>query len=131
MIEANPEKMYPQILERFRAGADFSAPDFVAAWLKLDELRAEWNAAVAGYDAVLCPSSPIMPPNAARLMSDEAYYVTENLLALRNTRAGNLMGTSAITLPTGVPSCGIQLIGAPMGEEALLRLAVTVEEALA
>ncbi len=28
-------------------------------------------------------------------MTDDAYYVTENLLALRNTRIGNLMGVCA------------------------------------
>jgi aspartyl-tRNA(Asn)/glutamyl-tRNA(Gln) amidotransferase subunit A len=47
---------------------------------------------VAGFDAVLVPTSPILPPDAGRLMTDDAYYVTENLLALRNTRIGNLMG---------------------------------------
>ena len=38
------------------------------------------------------PTSPILPPDANRLMTDNDYYVTENLLALRNTRIGNLMG---------------------------------------
>ncbi|MCH2096226.1 MAG: amidase family protein [Rhodobacteraceae bacterium] len=130
-IEAAPDKMYPPILDRFRAGRDFSAPDFVAAWRRIDAIRADWAKATAEFDAVVCATSPIMPPNIDRLMNDEDYYVTENLMALRNTRVGNLMGTSAITLPTGVPSCGIQLIGPPMGEEALLRLAVSVERALA
>jgi hypothetical protein len=40
-------------------------------------------------------------------MTDDSYYVTENLLALRNTRIGNLMGICALTLPTSQPSCGI------------------------
>ncbi len=130
VIEAAPDKMFPRILDRFRAGMDFSAPDFVAAWLKIDAIRADWARATAGFDAVLCATSPILPPNVERLLSDDDYYVTENLMALRNTRVGNLMGTSAITLPTGVPSCGIQLIGPAMGEEALLRLAIAAEQAL-
>jgi aspartyl-tRNA(Asn)/glutamyl-tRNA(Gln) amidotransferase subunit A len=35
------------------------------------------------------------------------YYVAENLLTLRNTRVGNLMGLCGLSLPTGVPSAGI------------------------
>ncbi len=130
VIEAAPEKMFDQILERFRAGAQFDGPTYVAAWHKLDALRARWHARVAGFDAVLLPTSPILPPNVARLMTDQDYYVTENLLALRNTRIGNLMGVSAMSLPTGVPSCGLMMLGAPMGEERLLRVAAAVEAAL-
>ena len=130
VIEAAPEKMYAPILERFRGGQDVGAAEFVAAWQKLEALRAVWHARVARYDAVLMPTAPILPPDAARLQSDEAYYVNENLLALRNTRIGNLMGLSAISLPTGMPSCGIMLCGAPMGEERLLRVAKAAEDAL-
>jgi aspartyl-tRNA(Asn)/glutamyl-tRNA(Gln) amidotransferase subunit A len=80
---------------------------------------------------VLCPTSPILPPNLKRLGSDHDYYVTENLLALRNTRIGNLMGLCALSLPTGVPSCGLQLMAPPNTEEALLRVGVAAEAALA
>ena len=131
VIEAAPEKMFPEILARFRAGADHSGVDYVAAWAKLDLCRQAWDAAVAGFDAVLTPTAPILPPNIARLETDHEYYVRANLLALRNTRIGNLMGLSGLSLPTGVPSCGLQLLGVPDGEEALLRIGVAVEAALA
>ena len=67
----------------------------------------------------------------ARLLADEDYYVTENLLALRNTRVGNLMDCPGVTLPTGVPSCGVLLNGKPGQEAHLLRVASAVEAALA
>jgi len=130
VIEAAPDKMFGPIRDRFRGGRDVSAPDFVAAWQKLDGLRAIWAGRVAGYDAVLMPSAPNLPPNAARLLEGGDYYVTENLLTLRNTRVGNLMGLAAITLPAGVPSCGIMLCGTAMGEARLLRVAKAVEAAL-
>lgn len=130
VIEADLDKMFAPILERFRSGAEFTAADYVAAWHKLEALRATWNARVAKYDAVLMPTAPNLPPNAARLISDEDYYLTENLLALRNTRVGNLMGLSAITLPTATPSCGVMLCGKPFKEEALLRVAAGAEQAL-
>jgi len=130
VIEASPEKMFTPILERFRGGKSVSAADYVSAWHKLDGLRADWQARVAGYDAVLMPTAPNIPPDHDRLMEDDAYYVTENLLTLRNTRVGNLMGLCAVTLPTGTPSCGIMLCGAPNGEERLLRVAQAAEAAL-
>lgn len=130
VIEAAPDKMFAPILERFRSGKDFKAADYVAAWQALEGLRDEWHARVAGYDAVLMPSAPILPPNIDRLLKDEAYYLTENLLALRNTRVGNLMGLCAVSLPTGTPSCGIMLCGQPFGEERLLRVAAAAEAAL-
>ena len=131
VIEAAPEKMFPEILQRFRAGADHNGADYVAAWAKLELCRQAWNAAVAGFDAVLTPTAPILPPNIARLETDHEYYVQSNLLALRNTRICNLMGVSGLSLPTGVPSCGLQLWGLPNREEALLRIGAATEAALA
>ncbi len=130
VIEANPEAMYPEILERFRMGKAYSGPDYVAAWSKLTACRQAWDAASAGFDAVLAPTAPILPPNLDRLMNDHDYYVTENLLALRNTRIGNLMGLAALTLPTGTPGCGLMMLGYPGSEEALLRLGSAAERAL-
>ena len=130
VIEANPDKMFGPIRDRFRSGKAVTAPEFVAAWQRLDALRSVWAARVAGYDAVLMPSAPNLPPNAARLMEGGDYYAAENLLTLRNTRVANLMSLPAITLPTGTPSCGIMLCGASMGEERLLRIASAAEAAL-
>ncbi len=130
VIEANPAAMYEEILERFRIGANFSAPDYVAAWSRIRAARSAYDKTTAQYDAVLAPSAPILPPNLERLLTDSEYYKTENLLALRNTRVGNLMGLCALTLPTGVPSCGIMLMGKPNCEEALLRVGSAAEQAL-
>ncbi|MEO0372699.1 MAG: amidase family protein, partial [Pseudomonadota bacterium] len=113
VIEAAPEKMFPAILERFRSGQKFAAHDYVAGWFRLEELRVQWHARTAGFDAVICPTAPILPPDRERLMTDNDYYVTENLLALRNTRIGNLMGLCGVSLPTATPSCGVMLLGAP------------------
>lgn len=129
-IEAAPQKMFPRILERFRTGATVLAKDYVAGWRRLETLRAQWAARTAGHDAVLLPTSPILPPDANRLLTDEAYYVAENLMALRNTRIANLMGLCALTLPSSEPSCGISLMAAPFAEDRLLRLGAAAERAL-
>jgi aspartyl-tRNA(Asn)/glutamyl-tRNA(Gln) amidotransferase subunit A len=130
VIEAAPEKMYEEILRRFRLGRDYSGPDYVASWAKLDAARQAYDQATAGYDAILAPTSAILPPDLERLNNDPDYYVTENLMALRNTRIGNLLGLCALTLPTSVPSCGLMLQAAPGLDNALLRLGAAAEAAL-
>ncbi len=130
-IEAAPEKMFPRILECFRSGAAVKATDYIAGWRRLETLRQIWADRTAGYDAILLPTSPILPPNARRLMTDPDYFVAENLLALRNSRIGNLLNQCALTLPTSQPSCGITLMMGPQQEERLLRLGQAAERALA
>ena len=130
-VEAAPEKMFPQILERVRGGQSVMGADYVASWIRMREIRKVYAALTAGYDAVIMPTAPNLPPNADRLLTDDAYYKSENLLALRNTRIGNLMGTASLTLPTGVPSCGILLNSGPNTEEHLLRIGAAAAKALA
>ncbi|MEM8538004.1 MAG: amidase, partial [Pseudomonadota bacterium] len=97
----------------------------------LRQIRRDYRDWTAEFDAVIMPSAPILPPDADRLLSDDDYYKSENLLALRNTRVANLMDVCSVTLPTGVPSCGIMLNGQNGGEEALLRVAAAVAPVLA
>jgi aspartyl-tRNA(Asn)/glutamyl-tRNA(Gln) amidotransferase subunit A len=130
VIEAAPEKMFPEILARFRGGAEILAADYVLAWQEIDRIRMQWHELVAEFDAVVLPTASILPPNHQRLLTDNAYYTSQNLLALRNTRIGNLLGLSAVSLPTAAPSVGFMVMGKPMGEEALLRVSSGIEAAL-
>ena len=131
VIEGAPEKMYSEILRRFRLGREHSGPDYVAAWAKLEAARMAYDEATAGYDAIIAPTAPILPPNLERLNTDPEYYVTENLMALRNTRIGNLLGLCGLSLPTDTPSCGLMMLAAPDLDSAVLRLGAAAEAALA
>ncbi|MEO8530222.1 MAG: amidase family protein, partial [Deltaproteobacteria bacterium] len=131
VIEAAPDKMFSAILQRFRSGASVSAVQYIQAWQRIDRLRAAWEAAIAPYDAVILPTSAILPPNIERLLSDESYFATENLLALRNTRIGNLLNICGVTLPTGVKSAGISLWARAGDDLRLMRVAAAAEKALA
>ncbi|NNU78877.1 amidase [Halovulum dunhuangense] len=130
LIEAKGDLMYPLIRRRFESGLSVSGPQFVADWRRLDALRAEWRAATAGYDAVLLPSCPILPPKVADLLADAELFTTRNLQTLRNTRVGNLMDLCGLTLPTGTPHCGLMAL-APAGQERrILRLGAAMEKSL-
>lgn len=128
-IKRDGDKMYPAVRRRFVQGETILAADFIAAWRELDCLRLAYREAVAGFDAVVLPSGVLLPPKAEAVAADEDFFTDMNLLALQNTRIGNLMGLCALTLPTGVPSCGLMLFGAE--EERLLALGGAIEAVLA
>ena len=130
-IEAKPDLMFGPVRERFRGGADVSAPDYVAAWNSLNALRRDYLSETSGVDAVLLPTCPMMPPERARLETDPDFYVERNLKTLRNTRIGNLMGLPGLTLPTDTPSVGLLVQTPPRTEARLLRLGAAIESALA
>ncbi|PIB23075.1 amidase [Amylibacter kogurei] len=127
VIEDNPDLMYQEILHRFRQGKNFSKQQYDDGWTKLLELRRSFDAQASEFKLLLAPTAPIMPPNLHRLETDSDYFVRSNLLALRNTRIGNLMGLCALTLPTNTPSCGVMLMGRPFQEHTLLQLGKSIE----
>jgi aspartyl-tRNA(Asn)/glutamyl-tRNA(Gln) amidotransferase subunit A len=130
-IEATPDLMYPEIRDRFLIGKNYSGYEYIQACKQLDQLRAEYVSRTAAYDAVLMPSSPILPPNIKRLEEDGEYYIRKNLLALRNTRIGNLMGLCSLTIPTKHASCGLMVNCDPLQENKLLALGSEIEAILA
>lgn len=130
VIEANPDKMFDFVRDRFLSGKDYSGDDFSSAWRELNDLRQSFQVKTGGYDGFLLPTSPILPPKVARLEKNEDFYTTENLYALRNTRVSNLFNLPCLTLPTGIPSTGISIIGHTNQDLRLLRLGKAIEDAI-
>jgi len=128
VIEASPDTMFDQVRERFRAGKNVAASDFVAGWQKLDQIRHEYALQAARFDGVLLPTAPIMPPNLARLIAEPDYFVEANLMALRNTRVANLLGLCSVTVPAGHKSTGLMINCLPMQDAKALRLAAAISE---
>ncbi|MBK0399111.1 amidase [Limibaculum sp. M0105] len=129
-IEAHPGVMFPMIEARFRTGASITAEADREARAALEPLAEAVHALIAERGFLVMPTTPILPPPIERLMADDDYYIARNLLALRNTRLGNLLGCSALTLPTGAPMVGLMLVGRPGDEVALLRAGRVLERAL-
>ena len=128
ILEKEGKKMYPEILSRFMAGKNFTQNEYKNAWSSISSIRADWMNFTQEFDAVILPTSPILPPNKTKLLSDSSYYKRANLLALRNTRIGNMLGLCSITLPTSQPSCGFKIMGAPFSELKLLNIASKIEK---
>ena len=131
LIEERGDLMFHQVRRRFESGRNVSARDYIQARRKIEDVRARYLARTAGFDAVAAPTTPIRPPSVSRLLTDAAYFERINLIALRNTRIGNLLGLCALTLPTPTPACGFMLMAKPFDEGRLCRVGAAAERALA
>jgi aspartyl-tRNA(Asn)/glutamyl-tRNA(Gln) amidotransferase subunit A len=132
-IENDSGQIYEEVTRRFKMAETMSSLDVAEAFHKLRALRASYLRRVAGYDAVLMPTTAITPPAIAPLEADSAAYGKANIIALHNTRLGNLLTLSSLTLPVapadGLP-VGLMMFGLPKRENALLRNAAGIEKAL-
>ena len=129
-ITTQPDTMWGPIEKRFRQGegADGATDDRAKA--EMARLSQSVQARMATHGLLAMPSSPCLPPETARLLAEEAFFTERNLLALRNTRLGNLLVLSSITVPTGKAHCGLMLFGPPGAEARLLRAGRAIEAAL-
>lgn len=122
-VDPAPHKVFAPVLTRVSSGREVLAADYLIAMDELRAIRAEARDTLAGLDALLCPTSPILPPVAAEVAADHELFRTRNLLALRNTRMANLLGLASVTIPAGIPSCGLMLSVLPGREGQVLRSA--------
>ena len=114
------------------AAAKQSAADYLDLLAARRRLIAEFDAATREFDALLLPTTPIVPPRIAEL-DDERDYNRLNMLILRNTAVGNFLDRCAISLPChrpGEPPVGLMLMGETMGDARLFGIAAAVEAAL-
>ncbi len=127
LIENNPGVTYGPVEERFKYGRLVSVADYENAWADLAKLRLRFFDSVSVYDGILMPTVPVQPPQVDELLADSDKFVSVNILALRNTRFGNLLGTCALTLPTNTKGAGLQIIGKPMADIRLMKMGVAIE----
>lgn len=127
-VPAQRQQRYdPRVLTRIQRGAELSAADYVDLLAARRQLILAFEAEVSGFDAVMFPTVPILPPRLADLSQDEAFNRT-NLLALRNSTIVNMVDGCAVNLPlvgAGGPA-GFTLAGAHGCDSRILGLARTV-----
>jgi len=124
----------PRVAQRVATGAVASAADYIA----MHEARQAWirkaGAVLEPYDALVCPTVPIVAPEIAPLLeSDEAFFKANGLL-LRNTFAINYLDGCAFSLPcheAGELPVGLMLSSVAGDDSRLAAVALAVEPALA
>jgi aspartyl-tRNA(Asn)/glutamyl-tRNA(Gln) amidotransferase subunit A len=134
LVESAPDKVFRPIAERMRLGLEMSAAQSEGVRIALTRIGERLHERMAGFDAFLCPTVPISPPPIAELEPGGEAYLAANNLALRNTRLGNFLYCSALTLPCGEDGrglpVGLMLMAPPFAENRLLRLGQAIETAL-
>ena len=123
----------PRVALRIRRGEAISAADYI----DLMNERRHWitavEAAVAGFDALLSPTVPIVAPRIQPLIaSDEAFFAA-NAHLLRNPSLVNLLDGCALSLPCqreGDWPVGLMVWAPAMADDRVLGVAGAIEQAL-
>lgn len=137
LLHERCEQYDPRVKARILRGATMSACDY----LHLQEARQDWmgrmQLGIAGFDAVLSPTVPIVAPPLAGLAPGEQRddtFFRVNAMLLRNPSVVNNLDGCAISLPCHQPDelpVGLMLWSAAMQDDTVLNLAIQVEAALA
>jgi aspartyl-tRNA(Asn)/glutamyl-tRNA(Gln) amidotransferase subunit A len=124
----------PRVAARIAPGEGVSAADYLRMHARRRDWIARMQARLEGFDALLCPTVPMVAPEIAPLMASDELFFKTNALLLRNTFAINFLDGCAFTLPCHAPDelpVGLML-AAPCGHDAALAgVALAVEAALA
>jgi len=123
----------PVVWARTQAAFDLKATDYIAIQRKFKVICQQVNKRLVGFDGWICPTIPRVAPPVEGYDSLEK-IADWNRINTANTRPGNLFGQCGISLPmrgvsTGLP-LGFQIMAAPMTDDRLIRIAITVEELL-
>jgi aspartyl-tRNA(Asn)/glutamyl-tRNA(Gln) amidotransferase subunit A len=135
LIRARPHEYDQHIRSLICLGELWSSRNYLDAQRLRSVLRERFAGIIAPYNAVLTPSVPIQPPR-----NGEPAHVTgdppaQSLFTLiRFTVACNVIGYPAISVPSGLDRdglpTGLQIIGRPGDDGALLNIAKRVEDLL-
>lgn len=136
MLERMPDRYTPAVRLRLEMGRYILSGDYVRAQHARQVLMREVDAALGDRAALLLPTMPIAaPPIGAQTVSIEDRDEPVRVLMLRCTQLFNVTGHPAIAVPSGVTSqglpCSLQLVGRRSQTEALVRVALAVEAAIA
>ncbi|GAB3659875.1 amidase [Ramlibacter alkalitolerans] len=126
----------PRVRLRIERGAAMKAYEYI----ELQRARSAWvrevGQALAGFDAVLSPTVPIVAPPIADLAPggerDEAFFRV-NALLLRNTSVVNMLDGCAISLPCHAADelpVGLMAWHGALHDDKILNLAIQIENLL-
>ncbi len=129
-IERGAHQIDHRVVARMMLGKGISAQDY----LELHNRRYAWIASaqqtLQGFDAMLCPTVPMVAPLTESLLKDDEAFFKVNRLLLRNPSAINYMDGCAWSLPCheeGELPVGL-MVSSVSGQDAhLARVALALE----
>ena len=127
LIEGREGDLQPTVRRLLENGAAVRVVDYIEALLRRRELCSEYAAALAGFDALFCPTVPTAAPVSAAVGEAELVGMT------RFTSLFNVVGAPAVAVPAGLNALGlplsIQIAGRTGGDAGVLRAAAVYQRA--
>ena len=122
-LEAHDDRYGPDVLRHLRQGQEIAEADYRLALGRCEGLRDEVEAAMAGWDAILLPTTAWVAPRP------DAKNIREPLTAF--TRPFNTTGHPVLVIPAPVDGLpvGIQIVGRFDDEAGLIRVGLALERA--
>jgi len=122
----------PEVKRRIMLGTYALSAGYYDAWyLKAQKVRTlirqEFDQAFEKYDALITPTSPTLPFKIGEKVDDPFQMYLADVCTLPI----NIAGIPAISVPGGFANglpVGMQIIGKPLSEETLLRIAFAYEQ---
>jgi aspartyl-tRNA(Asn)/glutamyl-tRNA(Gln) amidotransferase subunit A len=126
-LTRTPERFAPETLERLRVAAEVPAWAYARALRRLVELRAEALERFVDADVLLTPTVPILAPEVGARDAQPGGWESPRQALLAFASPWSVLGLPAVSVPAprspGDLPVGLQLIGSPGGDEALLAAA--------
>jgi aspartyl-tRNA(Asn)/glutamyl-tRNA(Gln) amidotransferase subunit A len=126
-LRERPELFSDELRASFELGSFYSAIDYVQAQRLRHHLMLETDRALAGFDAVVMPTSPVPATPIEETPPEHA------MLRPRNTMPFNVLGLPALSVPCGFTAeglpIGMQIAGKAFDEAGIFRIAHAYEQA--
>jgi aspartyl-tRNA(Asn)/glutamyl-tRNA(Gln) amidotransferase subunit A len=132
MLEKRGDEVDPRVGQRILTLKGRPSTDYLKLVYTQKQLIKDFWQTYKNYDALLCPTVPILPPTIKALEDDAAYFKANNLV-LRNTSLFNFLAGPSISVPCATTSqglsVGLMISVTPNREKWSLELASSIENA--
>jgi aspartyl-tRNA(Asn)/glutamyl-tRNA(Gln) amidotransferase subunit A len=136
LLKRAGDRYDPRVRARIEKGAALMAWEFIDLLQARNEWIARMLGQMAGYDALLSPTVPIVAPPIADVAPgaerDAEFFRVNNLL-LRNTSTVNLLDGCALSLPChrqGELPVGLMVWHGALRDDAVLNVSLQIEQIL-
>lgn len=130
---AEKENEYdPRVSSRIHKGENMLASDFIHLVNARKTWQAEVESLIAGYDALLMPTVPMIAPRITDLAEDDAYFAANGKI-LRNPTFINFLDGCAISVPcqaSGTAPVGLMIAGGHLKDQSVAEWALAIESCL-